>query len=150
ASPKVRAIGHGIDLARFPPRDGPSEEPLRFVALGRTQPWKGLPTLLAGFERAAADGLDATLEIRGPQLTEEERRHRAVLEATIAASPVLRGRAVVEDAVARERIPALLRSADALVSAAEGRDGAEALDKVVYEASASAVPVIASSPALRE
>jgi glycosyltransferase involved in cell wall biosynthesis len=150
-SPKVRAIGHGIDLSRFPPRGGDRPSgPLQLVALGRTQPWKGLPTLLAGFEQAVAQGLDAQLRIRGPQLTDEERAHRAELEATIAGSAALREHASVEDAVSRDEIPALLRSADALVSAAEGRHGSEALDKVVYEASAAAVPVIASSPALRD
>ena len=70
-SPKVRAIGHGIDLSRFTPRggDGAHDGPLRLVALGRTQPWKGLTTLLAGLETAAGQGLDAHLEIRGPSLT---------------------------------------------------------------------------------
>jgi glycosyltransferase involved in cell wall biosynthesis len=147
-SPKVRPIGHGIDLSRFSP--GNRNGAVSFVALGRTQPWKGLETLLRGFELAARDGLDARLEIRGPQLTEEERRHRAELERLVSASPELRDRVRIGDAVGRDRVADLLGSADALVSAAHTAGGPQALDKVVYEASAAALPVIACNPALAE
>jgi glycosyltransferase involved in cell wall biosynthesis len=148
-SPKVRPIGHGVDLSRFP-AGGERNGAVSFVALGRTQPWKGLETLLRGFELAAREGLDARLEIRGPQLTEEEQRHRVELERLVAASPELRDRVLIGDAVGRERVAELLSSADALVSAAYTAGGPQALDKVVYEASAAAVPVIACNPALAE
>jgi len=147
-SPKVRPIGHGIDLSRFSP--GNRNGTVSFVALGRTQPWKGLETVLRGFELAARDGLDARLEIRGPQLTDEERRHRAELERLVSASPELRDRVRIGDAVGRERVADLLGSSDALVSAAHTAGGPQALDKVVYEASAAALPVIACNPALAE
>jgi glycosyltransferase involved in cell wall biosynthesis len=149
-SPKVRPIGHGIDLARFGGAGAGGNGAVSFVALGRTQPWKGLETLLRGFELASLQGLDGRLEIRGPQLTDEERRHRVELERIVAASQVLGERVRIEDAVGRERIPELLEGADALVSAADPGGGAQALDKVVYEASAAAVPVIACNPALSE
>jgi glycosyltransferase involved in cell wall biosynthesis len=51
--------------------------------------------------------------------------------------------------VVRDDVPALLAAADALVSATEPR-GAETLDKVVYEAGACAVSVVASNTALAE
>jgi glycosyltransferase involved in cell wall biosynthesis len=51
--------------------------------------------------------------------------------------------------VVRDEVPALLAAADALVSATEPRGG-ETLDKVVYEAAACAVPVVASNAALAE
>ena len=50
--------------------------------------------------------------------------------------------------MSREQIPRLLASSDALVTAADSGQGTQTLDKVVYEASACAVPVIASNPAL--
>ena len=49
----------------------------------------------------------------------------------------------------RDEIPALLAAADALVSATEPRRS-ETLDKVVYEAAACGVPVVASNTALDE
>jgi glycosyltransferase involved in cell wall biosynthesis len=51
--------------------------------------------------------------------------------------------------VVRDKVPRLLAVADALVSATEPR-GSETLDKVVYEAAACAVPVVASNTALAE
>ena len=149
-SAKVRPIGHGIDLSRFGAAGAAGNGGVAFVALGRTQPWKGLETLLRGFELAAREGLDGTLEIRGPQLTDEERAHRRDLERLVAGSAVLRERVRIEDAVGRDRIPPLLASADALVSASHAHGGAQALDKIVYEASAAAVPVIACNPALAD
>jgi glycosyltransferase involved in cell wall biosynthesis len=149
ASSKLRAIGHGIDLGRFTPRTAAAGNgPLRFLALGRTAPWKGYLTLLDAFERALTDGLDARLEIRGPSTTPAERQHRAALGARIAGSERLRSSAELGEAVTRDAIPVLLARADALVTAADSGHGTQTLDKVVYEASACAVPVIASNPAL--
>jgi glycosyltransferase involved in cell wall biosynthesis len=149
-SGKARGIGHAIDVERFAPRprkNGPG--PLRLLALGRFARWKGHGTLLEGFRLAVADGLDATLEIRGPELTEDERHHRAELESFVTGTPMLAERVTLAPPVARDEVPALLASVDALVSANEPR-GSETLDKVVYEAAACAIPVVASTTALAE
>jgi glycosyltransferase involved in cell wall biosynthesis len=149
-SSKLHAIGHGIDLDRFVPRTGRgSDDPtLRLLALGRTAPWKGYATLLDGFERALADGLDARLEIRGPSTKAEEVEHRAELAARIGGSATLAGRAELAQPVSRDRVPSLLAGSDALVTAADSGRSTQTLDKVVYEAGACAVPVLASNPAL--
>jgi glycosyltransferase involved in cell wall biosynthesis len=150
ASEKVRGIGHAVDVERFAPRGRPAGGgPLRLLALGRFARWKGYGTLLDGFGLAVADGLDATLEIRGPELTDDERAHRAELGARVAADRVLAARVRLAPPVVRDKVPALLAAADALVSATEPRGG-ETLDKVVYEAAACAVPVVASNTALAE
>jgi glycosyltransferase involved in cell wall biosynthesis len=150
-SRKLRGIGHAIDVGRFAPRARPDTDagPLRLLALGRFARWKGYATLLEGFRLAVDDGLDATLEVRGPELTDDERRHRAELAARVADTPALAQRVQLEPLGVRDEIPALLASADALVSATEPR-GSETLDKVVYEAAACAVPVVASNTALAE
>jgi glycosyltransferase involved in cell wall biosynthesis len=153
ATPKLQPTGHAIDVARFAPDPGGSagddDAPLRLLALGRMTPWKGYRTLLTAFEQALDRGLDATLEIRGPALTEAEGAHRDELERTVAVSPLLRDRVRVEQPVARDVIPELLRAVDALVSPTEP-DGAETLDKVVYEAAACGIPVLSSNAALDE
>ena len=107
ASPKVTGIGHAIDVSRFPlPRDPkPRGGPLRLLALGRMTHWKGYTTMLAGIELATEQGLDVTLEIRGPALTTSEREHLAELEQTVSASTNLRERVSIEPPVAREAIP---------------------------------------------
>jgi glycosyltransferase involved in cell wall biosynthesis len=150
SSPKVRGIGHAIDVERFAP--APAREPsssLRLLALGRTARWKGYDTMLAALERATAAGLDARLEIRGPQLTDDERLHRQELEAAIAGSGLLRERVRIEPSLPRNKLPALLAASDALLSATQPL-GSETLDKVVYEAAACGVPVLASNVALYE
>jgi glycosyltransferase involved in cell wall biosynthesis len=138
-SPKVQAIGHGIDLAGFACVERPARAPLALLALGRTSPAKGLETVI----RAAASVPDAHLVVRGPSLTDEERRHRLELERLVAELGVA-DRVTVDGPLPRDEVPGLLADADALVNNMR----AGATDKVVYEAAATCLPVLASNPAL--
>jgi glycosyltransferase involved in cell wall biosynthesis len=148
-SAKARPIGHAVDLAAFPPRQAdPGEGPLRLVALGRMQPWKGFTLLLDALEHALPRGVEATLEVRGPERTERETRHRAELQARVAESRVLAGRVTIADAVPRETVGELIRACHAVVVPGGVRDGREALDKVVFESAACAVPFVAPHPSL--
>ncbi|HEV2592767.1 MAG TPA: glycosyltransferase family 4 protein [Gaiellaceae bacterium] len=125
ASPKVHAIGHGIDVSEFPCRPDPGNETLHALALGRTSPAKALDSIVAAARLAQVD-----LEIRGPSDTDEERAYRASLGVPVQAP------------VTRAELPAVFARTDVLVNAAaEG-----SLDKVVFEACASCVPVLASNP----
>lgn len=148
-SPKVHGIGHAIDVAMFAATPVMAHDgPVRFLVPGRTARWKGLATLLEAFALAVGNGLDATLEIRGPSLTADERGHRAELAAAIAADPRLGGRVRIEEPVVRALIPALLGACDVVVNPVEPSSGA-ALDKAVYEAAACARPVVSTNAALR-
>lgn len=129
-SPKIRAIGHGIDVGEFACVDRSARgAPLRAIAIGRTSPAKGLETVVEGVRLARAAGVDVELELRGPSLTAEERSHRDAL-------------GVVQPPVPRTEVPALLAHADVLVN--NMRAGAP--DKVVFEACATCLPVLASNP----
>jgi glycosyltransferase involved in cell wall biosynthesis len=138
-SRKVHAIGHGIDVSEFDCAEASKGSGgLRLLALGRYSPAKGLDVVL----RAIAKVGDATrLDVHGPALSEEERAHRGALERLAAELP-LDGRVVLGDSVPRAEVPSLLASHDALVN--NMRAGAP--DKVVYEAAAGCVPVLASNP----
>jgi len=131
-SGKVVPIGHGIDVGEFRCIERTPVARLRAVALGRTSPAKGLETIV----RAAALA-DVDLEVRGPSLTDEERAERARLVALGAR---------VEDPVPRAEVPALLAGKDVLVN--NMREGA--LDKVVFEAAATCLPVVASNSGFAE
>jgi glycosyltransferase involved in cell wall biosynthesis len=123
ASAKVTPIGHGIDVSALPCVT--PGETLRLLALGRTSPAKGLDTIV---EAARLAGVE--FELRGPSLTGEERAYRDALGVP------------VEPPVARSEIARVYASVGALVSNMR----AGALDKVVFEAAASCLPVLVSNP----
>jgi glycosyltransferase involved in cell wall biosynthesis len=137
SSDKVVPIGHGIDMNQFPCQDhGPATPPLRALALGRTSPAKGLEAIVKAVLIVRERGVDVQLEIRGPSETQEERDHLAYLKKL--ASDAVR----VEPPVARTRLHETFADTDVLVNnTAEG-----SLDKVVFEACASCLPVLASNP----
>jgi glycosyltransferase involved in cell wall biosynthesis len=131
-SSKVRAIGHGIDVDEFSCSNAPSDEQLRVLVLGRYSPAKGLETILRG---AAAAG--ARVEAHGSDSTFE-----AYKRSLVALAHDLGVDADLGGPVPRAELPQLFARSHALVN--NMRAGAP--DKVVYEAAASCVPVLASNP----
>ena len=127
-SSKVHAIGHGIDVAEFSCTPPPAGEPLRVLVLGRYSPAKGLETILRAGALAGA-----RVEAHGSDETFESYRRELA-----HAFPD----AVLSGPVPRTRVPELFARSHVLVN--NMRAGAP--DKVVYEAAASCVPVLASNP----
>ncbi len=128
-SAKVRPIGHGIDVSEFGCSERPGHDGVRTLVLGRYSPAKGLETILRGVQQV--DGVE--VELHGAALNELERRHRD--ELAQLGLPL-------GDAVPRTQLPALFARSDVLVNNME----AGAPDKVVYEAAAACLPVLASNP----
>ena len=144
-STKVAAIGHGIDLSEFPCVDRHAEHTLQqsvtrldLLALGRYSRAKGLEVVLRA---VAALGDEVRLDVHGPALSDDERAHRAELQELVRELD-LDERVTLANAVTRFQVPELLAAHDALVN--NMRAGAP--DKVVYEAAASCLPVLASNP----
>jgi glycosyltransferase involved in cell wall biosynthesis len=135
-SSKVHPIGHGIEVGDFECSTRVPDGSLRLLALGRYSPAKGLEVVL----RAVAQ-VDARLTVHGPTLTEAEQDHRRELERLVDELG-LAERVRLAEAVPRDEVPSLFPQADALVN--NMRAGAP--DKVVYEAAASCLPVLASNP----
>jgi glycosyltransferase involved in cell wall biosynthesis len=133
ASPKVRPIGHGIDVNEFTCTERTRGPGLRALVLGRYSPAKGIETIVRAVEQV--DGFEVRLY--GIALNELERRHRSELE---------RLGVPLGDAVPRSQVPELFASSDLLVNNME----AGAPDKVVYEAAAACLPVLASNPVFDE
>jgi glycosyltransferase involved in cell wall biosynthesis len=126
-SPKVQGIGHGIDLGEFECSEAPPA-PLRALVLGRYSPAKGLEVVLDAAQRAGvhveAHGSDATFE--GYKRDLQRRFPEAQLDGPVP----------------RAHIPELFARHHVLIN--NMRAGAP--DKVVYEAAASCLPVLASNP----
>ena len=100
---------------------------LRAVALGRTSPAKGLETIARACEFA-----DVELEVYGPSITDEERAER---DRLLGLGVRMRG------PIPYSEVRELLATRDVLVN--NMREGA--LDKIVYEAAATCMPVLASN-----
>jgi glycosyltransferase involved in cell wall biosynthesis len=135
---KLVAIGHGIDVSGLACVTRPERKPLTLLALGRTSPAKGLETIV----RAVGQVQRVGLRIVGPATTEEERLHKIALERLVIDLRLL-DRVDITGPVPRHAVPDLYAHVDALVN--DMRPGAT--DKVVYEAAATCLPVIASNPA---
>jgi glycosyltransferase involved in cell wall biosynthesis len=129
ASAKVRPIGHGIDVKEFGCSERSARDGVRALVLGRYSPAKGLTTILRGVRQV--EGVE--VELHGAALNEVERRHRDELEQLGAP---------LGGSVPRAELPALFARFDVLVNNME----AGAPDKVVYEAGAACLPVLASNP----
>ncbi len=145
SSPKVKAIGHAIDTTRLvlAPVVRDPWAPFRIVALGRTSPVKGFDVMIRALDVARRNGIDATLSIVGPSVTDAENRHRA--ELVQLASRVAPTAVSIDSGVARSAVANVIHGADALVNATD--EGSA--DKVVFEAMACGRPVLVSSPAFR-
>jgi glycosyltransferase involved in cell wall biosynthesis len=132
-SPKVRPIGHGIDVNEFACTDRTGRSGVRALVLGRYSPAKGIETILRAVQQV--DGTE--VQLHGVALNGLERRHRTELEKL--GIPL-------GDAVPRTQVPELFARSDVLVNNME----AGAPDKVVYEAAAACLPVLASNPVFDE
>jgi glycosyltransferase involved in cell wall biosynthesis len=140
-SPKVRAVGHGIDVSSLPCVSERAAPLRRLIGLGRYAPVKRWDTVL----RALVELPDATLELHGPMLTAADRAHRPELER-LAADLSVADRVTFGEAIPHRTIPGLFAEADALVNATAGSSA----DKVVFEAAASCLPAFAASPVFDE
>lgn len=143
-SRKLVPIGHGIDLVEFPCL--PEREPdgrLRIAVLGRYSPIKGIDTVLRAAAIVRDRGTQVAIEAHGALGLGPHASHRAEL-AELARS--LGVDAELGDALPRERVGEVLARSDVLVNATAGASA----DKVVYEAAASCLPALASSPAFAD
>jgi glycosyltransferase involved in cell wall biosynthesis len=126
-SPKVVPIGHGIDTDFFACVERKAGPTIRAVVLGRTSPAKGIETIARACELAGVE-----LEVYGPSSTDEERAER---DRLLALGVRMRG------PIPYSEVRELLAERDVLVN--NMREGA--LDKIVYEAASTCMPVLASN-----
>ncbi len=133
-TPKLAAIGHGIDVQALTCVPSRRNGPLRLLALGRYSRVKRLEVVLDAMARARAQ---VTLEAYGPE------GHAGYREELAAKASELGVEARFAGPVTFADVPGLYAQHDVLVSNTRG--GA---DKVVLEAAASCRPALASSPSL--
>jgi glycosyltransferase involved in cell wall biosynthesis len=136
ATPKLRALGHGIDLSEFSCDDARVQNGLiEALVLGRYSPAKGIETIVRG----AAIAGNVRLRVHGSTGDGEYDAHKLHLEALARELGL---EAEFGGPVPRDAIPALFARSDVVINNMR----AGAADKIVYEAAASCLPVLASSP----
>ncbi|HWB21458.1 MAG TPA: glycosyltransferase family 4 protein [Gaiellaceae bacterium] len=142
ASRKLVTVGQAIDVESFPPRASTREPgPLRIVVIGRYSAAKGIGTIVRAAGIALSHGADIRLDVYGPALTPDSRVEHESLQALVRDLD-LSERVQIHGSVNRAEVVRLLGEADVLVNNAPG--GA---DRIVYEAAAAGIPVLASNPA---
>ncbi|MEU8381575.1 glycosyltransferase [Streptosporangium sp. NPDC048865] len=132
---KIAIVPCGVDLDHFCP-DGPvafRDGRPRILSIGRMVPRKGVDTIV----RALRHVPDAELMIAGGAPDDDESRRLRELVTGYG----LTGRVHLIGSVGREEVPALMRSADVLVSV----PWYEPFGMVPVEAMACGLPVIASA-----
>ena len=132
-TPKLAAIGHGIDVSALVCAPATSDGSLRLLALGRYARVKRLEVVLEAMARARSA---VSLDVRGPDGDTGYRDELARRAAELGVDARFHGPLPFAE------VPRLYAEHDALVSNTRG--GA---DKVVLEGAASCRPVLASSPA---
>jgi glycosyltransferase involved in cell wall biosynthesis len=138
SSPKVRAIGHGVETGLFTCAPRSARARLRLLSLGRYSDVKGHDVALRALRLLLDEGVDAELSVHGEEAAPEVRARLAQLVAELG----LAEHAHLGAAVPRSQVPSVLARTDVLVNATRGASA----DKVVFEALAACVPVVAASP----
>jgi glycosyltransferase involved in cell wall biosynthesis len=141
ATDKLVTVGQAIDVESFAARTERAPGPLRIVVIGRYSAAKGVSTIVRAAGLALAQGADIELDVYGPALTPDARAEQQSLEALVRELNVGE-RVRIHGSVTRAEVVRLLEGADLLVNNAPG--GA---DRIVYEAGASGIPILASNPA---
>jgi glycosyltransferase involved in cell wall biosynthesis len=132
---RIAVVPPGIDLDVFrPTRAGEMADPRSVLFLAALERRKGVDTLLDAFEMVARSRPDVQLRLAGSGSLEGEIRSRLGREP-------LAGRVAMLGQVAREEVPALLRSSTLLCLPSLG----EPLGMSALEALASGLPVVATN-----
>lgn len=134
----------GVDIDAFSP-DGPAEPrdlPHRIVSIGRLVPRKGVDLVILALGILAAQGMDdVELVVAGSAEGPAARDPEIARLRQIARGCGVEDRVIFRGPVARDSVPALLRSADAVVCT----PWYEPFGIVPLEAMACGVPVVAAA-----
>ena len=141
-TPKLVAVGHGIDTELFKPHIREDSTRLRLVTAGRIAESKHLVEMLDMLDILHARGEKFTFTIIGAATTPEEGVYAEQLKAEVARRPYS-ANVHMQGAVAHQDLPALLNAQDMFLNF--GTTGN--MDKAGLEALACGVPLLATNEA---
>lgn len=146
-SRKVMVIGHGIDTARFTATPIPvvDAHSLRIVAVGRITPIKNLDIAIRALSKLIKNGSEATLDLIGEPVTEEDKNYQRQLEESIRAEGVAE-EIVFRGAISNERMHTVYPEYDLSLNLCP----TGGIDKAVLESMAAGLPVLVANEAFRD
>ena len=142
-TPKVRVVGHGIDLSPWVNIRRTQSETLRLLTVGRIGGAKHIKEMLGVLEALERRGVPARLSIVGAGVTNVERQY----EEEVRQAAARFGDAVqFAGPLPQEAVPAYLRDADVFLHLST----TGSLDKAVLEALIAGLPVVSNSEAFMD
>ncbi len=140
----ISVVPCGVDLRRFGPHGDfeAKHRPVRLVTVGRLVPRNGFDLVIRAFAQLVGDGVDAELVIVGAAISNPGGDcHTVAAELrTLAQDLAVADRVDLRGPMAHAAMPALLRSADAVICT----PWYEPSGIVALEAMACGIPVVAS------
>jgi glycosyltransferase involved in cell wall biosynthesis len=142
ASPKVHAVGHGIDVERFRDAHGTAlpHEPPRLICVGRITPIKRLEVLIEALALLRKRGILASAELVGAPAVPADHAYEARLRA-LAQERDVSGQVTFVGQVPNDQMPEHYAFADLSINLAP----TGGIDKAVLESmAAGTLPVVAN------
>jgi glycosyltransferase involved in cell wall biosynthesis len=140
-TPKLRAMGHGIDTEAFKPQIKEESTQLRIATTGRIAPSKHLLEMLDVLDELYARKENFIFTIVGAPITAQEKEYAAKLEAAIAKAP-WSSKVHLAGPMPHDTLPEFLNTQDIVFNFATTGN----MDKAGLEALASGVPLLSSNP----
>ena len=141
-TPKLCALGHGIDTELFAPDIHLESTQTRIVTAGRIAESKHLIEMLQTLDELHARGENFTFTIVGDATTPDEAAYKKKLQEEIAQRPY-RANIVLRGVIPHHELPALLRTQDICFNfGATGN-----MDKAGLEALAVGLPLVSTNEA---
>ena len=144
-TPKLRAIGHGIDTRVFAPTTPTKDSSIRIITTGRIAQRKHLVEMLSALDVLHARGVAFMFTIVGVATVPTEEQYAAVLVKEIMKRPY-HDRVRLVGAVPHHRLSEVLGSQDLFLNFS----GTGNMDKAGLESLVCGVPVLATNSAFRQ
>ncbi len=140
-TPKLRAVGHGIDTDLFKPDIKHESTQLRIATIGRVAGSKHLVEMLGLMDELYNRKENFTFTIVGAPTTEAEQSYAKKLEA-VASVAAWKSQVHFAGPMTHEKLPQFLNTQDVFLNFATTGN----MDKAGLEALASGIPLLSTNP----
>lgn len=144
-SPKIRVLGHGIDIAAMQGIPASLDATLVMKTVGRISKSKGIDTILDMCDLLARENEPFALAVIGAPATDEERVFATAMERRAAAAPFA-ARVQFKGPIRNTQVPEALIGTNFFLNISN----TGGLDKSVLEAALLGIPVLSTNPTFRE